>query len=238
MIDTADLLVVKPPPPALSRVFPVTEGSGTLLTADSGDKASVLGASWATGPARLAFNGTSSRVEMQFSPAEFSDDDFLLGAVVRFATISGTRVIAARSANPNLLRYFQFRQTGGALEYVSFNYLGDSTPAGATIISSAAGAVAANTWTLATVHVANTSAILRLNGVQVATGTFVQRTTTLDDTMPIMWGARRRDASTITDYLSGDIAAMGVRFGAAPADAADFEADLRAIATAKGITLP
>lgn len=238
IIDSADLLIVKPPPPALSRIFPVSEGSGAVLTADSGDKANILGASWAASPARLTFNGTSSRVEATFSPPEFSTEDFLLGAVVRFATVSGTRVIAARSANPNALRYFQFRQTGGALEYVSFEYRGDATPAGATVVASPAGTVAANAWALATVHVTDTAAILRLNGQQVATGTFPVRTKTVDGTTPIMWGARRRDDTTIMDYLSGDIAAMGLLFRAGAPDIPGFEDDLRAIATTKGIALP
>lgn len=204
------------------------EGTGTVVTAEEGAPAFTMsaGATWVASPAHIDLNGTNGRLTTPGND-RFVAFDMLIGAVFR-VDATGTLIISA--VNGTRGRVYQFR-TNGDLEYVSI--APDTT---ATVISSSPNPTVGQ-WALGVAFVTDTSVALRLNGVQVGTGTFPQRGKIMG-THPLVIGARSFDGVAFSDHLDGGIAAYRHKTGAVAADIAAFEASLRAIATAKGITLP
>lgn len=232
VIDQSAALVVKAPNNTQSSwQFPITEGTGSQLTADTGALAGVFGPAWASAPTRLTFGGYGTIPML----SDDQDKDFLIGALVRFNSISGTQQIVTRDnlsrANS---RFWHFRNNAGKLEYISF--ADDGT---ATTVTGSAGSIAAGSWALLTAHVTDAAVVLRANGQQVGAGSIPPRKRTIDKTQSLYIGARvMSDGRLASDTLKADLAALSLKLGATTAEIAAFEADLRAIATAKGITLP
>lgn len=221
-----------PNPVASGMVFSLDEGSGAVAVADDGREAQIIGATWAVDPGRLAFNGTSSRLSFPAPSVAGGQLDFVLGALVRFTTTAGTRVIMARSGSGSAHRQFQFRNNAGKLEFVSFPSSGS-----AAVLTSAAVVFEAGAWAMASAHVMETSATLRVNGTTVHAGTYsAQNRSGEMAKYPLEVGARL--GASYADFLAGDIAAFGTKHNAVTADLLTLEDELRAIATAKGITLP
>lgn len=89
------------------------------------------------------------------------------------------------------------------------------------------------------VYVTSTTVMLRKNGVTVHTGTMpAENRSSAMATVPIHVGARFNPSSQYVDPLRGDVAAFSVRFSASVSGVSALEAELRAIAAAKGIMLP
>lgn len=212
--------------------FPLDEGAGVVVTADTGAKGSIVNAAWAASPARLNFTSDHALIPLRSAD---HDKDFVLGAVIRLGSVSGAQVIMSRTGLLAGNKFWQFRNNGGALEWASFDAAGTGT-----VVASAAGVLAANAWALVTARVTDTGVVLRINGTEIRTGTFPARNKLLDATVPVMVSGRTNatawSATPLDRMTSGDVAALGLRL--ASSDIAALEADLRAIATAKGITLP
>ena len=212
--------------------FPLNEGAGVVVTADTNAKGSIVNAAWAASPARLNFTSDHALIPLRSAD---HDKDFVLGAIIRLGAVSGAQVIMSRTGTLASNKFWQFRNNAGALEWVSFDAAGTGT-----VIASAAGALVANTWTLVTARVTDTGALLRINGAEVKTGTFPVRNKLLDPAVPVMVSGRSNtttwSGTPLDRMTSGDVAGLALRL--ASSDVAALEADLRTIATVKGITLP
>ncbi|TNC05568.1 fibronectin type III domain-containing protein [Paracoccus marcusii] len=215
--------------------WPLQEGSGVAISR-TGTQADIVGPVWEASPARITFNGTS---HYAFSPPPAVADrgtDYVLSALVRLTNVTGTRCILSRNGNVSATtRVFQFRSNGGALEFVS------STDAGASVVVSApAGTVPINTWVLVSAYVTLTGVEMRVNGDDVATGAFpAENRSSVIDNVRYEWGCRVNSSNgSRTDFMAGSMAAVAIVNSATAQTLPAVEAELRAIATAKGITLP
>lgn len=215
--------------------WPLQEGSGVAISR-TGTQADIVGPVWEATPTRITFNGTS---HYAFSPPPALADrgtDYVLSALVRLTNVTGTRCILSRNGNVSATtRVFQFRSNGGALEFVS------STDAGASVVVSApAGTVPINTWVLVSAYVTLTGVELRVNGVVVATGAFPpENRAPAIDNIRYEWGCRVNSSNgSRTDFMAGSMAAVAIVNSATAQTLPAVEAELRDIATAKGITLP
>lgn len=215
--------------------WPLQEGSGVAFSR-TGTQADIVGPAWETSPTRITFNGTS---HYAFSPppaVEERGTDYVLSALVRLTNVTGTRCILSRNGQVSATtRVFQFRSNGGALEFVS------STDAGASVVVSApAGTVPVNTWVLVSAYVTLTGVEMRVNGAVVATGAFpAENRSSAIDNVRYEWGCRVNSSNgSRTDFMAGSMAAVAIVNSATAQTLPAVEAELRAIATAKGITLP
>lgn len=157
----------------------------------------------------------------------------MAAAVIRPTDISATRVFCAMHDGLPGSAYFHFRSNAGKLEYVSFDNVNDV----ATIVTSPTTDLAINTWALVSVVVNNLSVSLRLNGAQVASSTLPNLQHWRRGTARMGVGGRPTTDGNgnLTDTFLGNICAVDVRNGI---DISTVETRLRAIATARGITLP
>lgn len=211
-------------------MFPVNEGSGLVLTADTGAQAGIYGADWATDPLRLYFNADNGVIPLR---TDAQDQNMLMGVLIRPGSVSGNHIILSRDGLKPNRKHFQFRSASGAISFVSFNEAGAGTS-----INGPAGTLPVGAWTLAVAYVTDTTVSLRINGAEVHSATFPARVKFVDKSIPVVLGARAGANKNPTDRMTADLAGFGMKFGASAADIPAFEAKLRAIATAKGITLP
>jgi hypothetical protein len=220
-------------PPATGFAFDLNEGTGTVLTGQSGATATSSGLNWEANPTRLDFDGSNARIEVPISDAASGAQNFVLGAVVQFDDVSTDRQVMSRNGtNGTTQRQFQFRVKGGALEFVAHQ-----NPSAATTLSSASGLVTTGTWYLLTLLAEGDQYTLRINGANVATGTLpnLNRTTAMLG-VPVLVGERWNPSlNQYVDTLNGDLLGFAAEFNSN--DLAGMEASLRAIATEKGITL-
>ncbi len=222
-------------PEPTQTAWGLTEGSGTTVTSTNQRTGGLTSVTWGASPTRLVYPGsTNNRMETLIQSSE-DHTFYMMGAVCRPSSVSGTRQIAARMGATTDDRYFQFRIISGALEFVSFSA---SPNTEATILTAPAGSVTANEWVMLTAVVdrgaSNTQISMRKNGVQIHSGAApLQKVPTFG--APVLFGTRAGGS----DPFVGDMAALNVMYtGARAAGIAAFEAELRAIATAKGISLP
>ena len=161
-------------------------------------------------------------------PTGLNSNDLLIGAVIRLDKITGTQGIATlRVTAPP----YQFRVNAATLEAVVFT--GNTNTA--TIVTSPSLFVVGE-WTMAVTRIADNQTVVRMNGVEVAAATHAIRNKMTPDS-PVTIGGRYT-GSAYSDLLDGDMTAFGYATDALSTDIAAFETELRAIASAKGITLP
>ena len=226
-----DYAVIAPPGPsnAVNRFFDLNEGTGSP-TQRGGTLAMTRasGATWRTDPVGIAHSGTTSHMIL---PGDgLNADDLLIGAVIRLDKITGTQAIA--TLRVGTINQYQFRVNAATLECVVFTGGNNTT----TIITSPSLLVVGG-WAMATVRMGDRATTIRLNGSEVASASHPIRNKTAPDAIGVTV-AGRYTGSVYTDWLDGDMIGFGYATNAALTDIAAFEAELRAMATAKGITLP
>lgn len=213
---------------ATSVAFALGEGSGTTVTSAGGRIATLTGGTWESAPARIAFNGAGYlQTDTLLSEGQQS---YMLGIVARLDNISGTRALMSRMGSTSN-RMFQFRNNGGRLEFVSFS------EAQSASVLDAGTAVVAGQWAMFVASVvrgaSQTTIQIRKDGQTLLEQSVAQqRVPTVAE--PVWVGARHGPS----DMIVGDVAAWGTPFGLPATDVTRFEAELRGIATSKGITLP
>lgn len=233
---TADPPPIEEPPPdpdpdVVEWAFDLTEGVGAEVASGDGKIGTIYDATWAGDPTRLVFSGSPQRVTIPTPPDHATD--YILGIVVKLAGVVGDQQFMTMNLATGNQRKFQFRASASALSFVSLTSSG-----GATVLDAPAQVVAGE-WAMFTAHVTSTTVMLRKNGVTVRTGTMpAENRSSAMATVPIHVGARFNPSSQYVDPLRGDVAAFSIRFAASVDDVTAAEAELRAIATAKGITLP
>lgn len=214
--------------------FALNEGAGNTLTGESGTVATAYNTTWETAPTRLDFNGGSSRVEVPIADALSASQNFVLGVVARLDSLTTDKALMTRNGlDATTQRQFQFRVKSGNLQFVAHQ-----NPSAANTLIGSAITIQTGAWALFTALVEGDQYTLRVNGQVAGTGTLpnLNRTSAMLG-VPVLVGARLNpNDDTYTDFLDGDLAAFAAEFGSN--DLAGMEASLRAIATAKGITLP
>lgn len=220
------------PAPFVSRIFPMTEGTGTTISTQEGSpQFNLTDTVWNTAPTRLTFSGTGSRGMLNENSDIYYAGNMILSAVIRSVNISGTRQIL--SCNESIGRVFQTRTASGVLQYVSFR--GTS----GTVVAVPTATVVANVWTLVTFFVGPTSVDIRQDGNTIHSGTFPERNFSAGEAR-ISIGARGDpfNVGNYLDYFAGNMAAVAICNGTTAPDINTVENQLRTIATSKGITLP
>jgi inosine-uridine nucleoside N-ribohydrolase len=225
-----------------SFIFPMTEGTGLAIADQSHEDMSArLGATTASAPAWtdlgsskyvLAFNGTSHVVRVPYRGG-FNSQQVVISAIVKPTAVTGVQQIMARSdwTAPNAV--WQFAINAGKLQFVIFNSAGSGTA-----YPTASAAVTAGAWALVTAYINGTSLTLYVNGVSVLSTTMSSGIFVGLNSARILMGARLNSALSVTDYFGGQIAGAAYKAGAVAGDVTSIETSLRAIATAKSITLP
>lgn len=222
--------------PNLTLAFPISEGTGTTATSADGQVMTITNPTWLAAPARIDLNGTSQYGRIPVSDTN-SLTDHVLGVVLRMGSVTGTKCIMTRhgAVNSPLTRQFQFRCVDGSLIYLAH-------PAtGTTAVSvSATGACVVNEWAMFTAYATQTNAVVRKNGVQVASGTLgtANRSSELNGALLTVGARLFQSDGTFTDFLDAELAAQAVKWQAVAGDIDTVESELRNIAASKGITIP
>ena len=222
--------------PALTMAFPINEGSGTAASSASGQTMALTGATWLAAPARLNFSGTGQYGRIPVAN-EDSLTDHILGILVRMDSVTGTRCLMTRhgALNSPTTRQFQFRCVDGALIYLAHPQTGTTA-----VSVTSAGACVAGEWAMFTAYATQTNAVVRKNGVQIASGTLgtANRDPALNGALVTVGARLFQSDGTFTDFFDGEVAGQVVRWQAVSGDISTVEDELRAIATSKGITIP
>ena len=215
----------------VNRFFDLNEGTGSpTQRGGTLTMTRASGATWRTGPVGIAHSGTTSY--MTLPSTGLNSNDLLIGAVIRLDKITGTQGIATlRVTAPSGVNQYQFRVNAATLEAVVFT--GNTNTA--TIVTSPSLFVVGE-WAMAVTRIADNQTVVRMNGVEVAAATHAIRNKMTPDS-PVTIGGRYT-GSAYSDLLDGDMTAFGYATDALSTDIAAFETELRAIASAKGITLP
>ena len=151
----------------------------------------------------------------------------------RLSAISNSRTLLA--SDESGARLFQFRVNAGKPQLQVF-----TSGSSSTTLQAVDAPVAANTWCLATAFMGDTSSLIRLNGSEIASGTHAARVNTLGSRPYLVMGARGNSIQpgNYPDAILGDIIAVGITPDATAGMIPALEDKLRAIASAKGISLP
>lgn len=237
---TIDATAPEPEGPAIS--YAMDEGSGTVTTSGAGEQATLVNAAWLSSPALIDFNGTNARLASPAPAADLDRSNHILAAIVRLDTTSGNRPFITRTGdNAITQRVFQWRNSAGALQYI-VNNQGDGGSTQSINMASAASVVVANEWAMFLVYADEAGIVQRKNGAVVHEQSYAGHVPNRSEAIlgvPHAWGARFNPATaTYADFTDGQFAGGAILYGATAADIATVEAELRAIATAKGITLP
>ena len=232
MIDAFAIVV---PAEMQSMTFALNEGTGTSVTSDQGDAGAGVNTTWGAAPTRLNFNGTSSRLSLGRPSASNDLSDFIVAAVVRFGSVSGTPVLFGRNGTDEVGKQFFFRVNNGLLQYVPFQGKSAAVIDGST--------VAANEWGLLLAFGRLDAVTIRQNGVTTAADASHPALNRNPEVQaaPYIIGARYSLSGgnyIYRDFFNGSIAASEIVHGATAADIPAVEQRLRDIATTKGITLP
>lgn len=164
--------------------------------------------------------------------AGFNSTDIFVGALVRFDSVTSTRVIVAREDGAAPKRHWNLRNNAGKLEFVGTTSGGTSY----TVTPSTTDLTTA-TWYMVSALVVGTSVKLRKNGSEIHSGTITAAINNTSSKARVMIGSRLNSSNIGTDFLDGRIAGVVFKAGASASDVATLEAQLTALATAKGITL-
>ena len=217
--------------------YQLNEGSGATITNGEGETGDIIGATWATTPTRLNFDGVNDRLETPPPSGANEGSDFIVGIVARFNALTGDPVLVSRNGLGSLTdRVFTLRvqTSNGQLQYLPYN-AGTTTPI-------SAGSVAANEWGLFLIHARQEAVTVRKNGITVVDTTHAALNAGAGvDAAGFQWGCRYNPSTSAAgyrDFFNGSMAAARRVHNATAADIAAVEAELRAIATSKGITLP
>jgi len=223
--------------PAETQVmtFAVNEGAGTDVASDQGNAGDAVNATGSAAPTRLSFNGTSSRLSLGRPSSSNDLSDFIVAAVARFNSVTGTPVLIGRNGTDEVGKQFFFRVNNGLLQYIPF------TLKTAAIIDG--GSVAANEWGLFLAYCRKEAVTIRKNGVTTAADVAHPAINSNPEVQaaPYIMGARYSLSGgnyIYRDFLNGAVAAAEIVNVATAADIPAVEQRLRNIATAKGITLP
>lgn len=221
--------------PSTSTAFALEEGSGNTMTSRAGVVATADTITWATSPLRVNYASGNSRILV---PPPAAETDHIFAIVCRLDSVSSDRVLVARRGTDNARSiHSQFRSTGGRLEYIAWPY--SETTSVPEFFTAAVGTVTAAEWGMFLAYSTVDRMVLRKNGVVLldAPKTQVQNRNSFLSTIGHSVGTRFT-GSTYSNAIAGDIAAFDIKYGVIGADVAAVEAELRAIATAKGITIP
>ena len=237
---TIDATAPEPEGPAIS--YAMDEGSGTVTTSGTGEQATLVNAAWRSSPALIDFNGTDARLASPAPAADLDRSNHILAAIVRLDTTSGNRPFITRTGNNAITqRVFQWRNSAGALQYI-VNNQGNGGSTQSINMASAASVVVANEWAMFLVYAGEAGIVQRKNGAVVHEQSYAGHVPNRSEAIlgvPHAWGARFNPATaTYADFTDGQFAGGAILYGATAADIATVEAELRAIASAKGITLP
>lgn len=191
-------------------------------------------ATYTTGPVGLVFPSAGTRTGCTIEPrAAIDTRAFYVGAICNYTSTTALQMIACRSGGGDSRR-FQLAQIGGKLRllvfhnavngFTTYDEPGTSVVAGQTAVFSAA--VRAGTWTMFK------------NGTQIATGALAQEpfSSRIENIAPIFIGTRL-DGTTYGDPFVGTMYGFAYKADITASDAAAKNAELTAIAAAKGITL-
>lgn len=214
----------------ISRVYSLTEGTGTTTTPSAGSPMTLVGgATWRTGPVGVSLNGISGRM---VAPAtnDITLTNYLVCMVFRPAAINGIRQLY--TMNEYDQRIGHMRLNAGRPELVTFNINTGQTLTAPT-------ALAANTWAMGLWYVNDNQGIIRINGTQVAQNTMVRRNKALISGLEQAVGAEKNAFTfAFQNFFQGDVIAMEILSGAETTDFAAVETRMRDIASGKGVTLP
>lgn len=157
----------------------------------------------------------------------FDLTSFMLVAVVKLDSISGTRQIITRSdgvASPN---HFQFRQTAGTLQFVNSN--------GNQVIAASSATLTAGAWALVVAKVDGPALQLRQAGASIGNGTLSSSINSYSPTR-LMLGARW--TTTVADGIDGKIAYAAIYSQIDDSLIDEAEQRARNAVAAKGISPP
>lgn len=232
---TATTLTVDPTTPA-GMIYPMTAGQGDTLRDDTGRLSFVMARDvvWRTAPVGVSYvTGGLNRAVATVDDPTLLTRPLLMGVIFRLASISGTRQLL--SSDETGARIFQFRVKDGkpALQVWT-------SGSNSSTIQAVDTPVAANAWYLATAFLGDTASSLRLNGIEIAQGTHAARVNPLGTRPYLVMGARGNPFSpgNFPEGILGDIIAAGITPDATAGMIPALEDKLRAIASAKGVTLP
>ena len=211
-----------------SQTITDATGRGLHGTRGSDNTVQTTDGTWtATG---LALNGSQyGRVPQAVLGTAINGTSYLVIAIAKQNSTSGNQQIIARdNGGQSNTAQFQLRFAAGK---VSFNERGGTT----SEMLDDTTAVPAGQYVMALGRVRSDMAVLRKNGIQIAAAPV---TVTAGDIFSDLTFGSRGPASSYNERLNGEIVYAAI-YGDVPDDhIATVEQRARAIATAKGITLP
>lgn len=231
----ATTLTVDPSAPA-GMFYPLDKGEGTLLRDDIGRLPFVKGASvtWRTAPVGVRYvNGLEIYSRARVDDPGLLTKPLLVGVAFRLESSISSRVLLSSDEAGGRIFSLRFKSGLLSLEVIP---TGGST----VTIQEASASVAVGEWHMATAFIGPASSQLRRDGVEVATGSHATRTSQLGSRPFVTLGASGNpfNPGNYPNAIQGDIIAAGITPDATAGMIPVFEAKLRAIASAKGITLP
>lgn len=216
-------------------IYDLTQGSGNIVSR-SGSFPFLRGAemTWRTSPVGVNANGRGAANAVQAGNGSIIANSFIYSAVVRFVASDYTKVLLSSDQGE---RIFIFATSNGNPRLIVFNLSSQ------LVVATASEKVVNGEWIMLTYFVDDTtkSGRVYMNGAMKGSGNFANRNRVLDQTNPyiVLNGRSYNPATgTVVDTFNGDTIAMGIVPNATAAMVAPLEADLRAIASAKGVTLP
>lgn len=222
------------------NIFRLNEGAGTAVSSIDGRSGTLVnGPVWLASPVSISLDGINDRIDIPVTDAESGATNFVLGIVARLSVVTGTRILISRNGLNNVTqRQFQFRNNGGLLEFVAHSETTGSAPAVTT--ASTAGAVVLDEWGMFIAQGLGNTLNLRKNGIQIGTGSIsiLNRNAAMFG-VPLVVGARYNPGGSTpghVDYMQGSVVAVTPML--ATSDVEGIEAQLRAAAADKGITIP
>lgn len=225
--------------------MPFTEGTGQIVTSSDGKVVGNIGSTkntelidpvWADqGTSQWGVTLTTGKIVALPPNIGYESVNMAGGGIIKMPALTGTQVILAMiDLGPNTR--FMFRNNAGKLNFIGYTAADGTTNFN---VSSAAVVFTAATWAMATFEIIGTSLIMRVNGVQVYSGTvagslYVAPTKRL--IRPTIFG--RYNSNGISDALLGTGLCATLEAGVTAGRVSALETLLRANATAKGITIP
>jgi hypothetical protein len=249
MLDAACAAAALPAQtPSSQFLLPLTEGTGETIASNNSAIVGALGsikvAETGVQPAWLD-NGTNQWVLNYSSNARYaampvdlslSGDNNIIGSVIANPT--------ATTANQTLMAMYDLGASGkflfrtAASSKMQFLAFRDAALAANDQYNSGGTDVVAGAWALWSFEILGTALKLYKNGVVILSTPLLNPMPSPPKRTRITLGGRLTATPGFSDGLVGKIAGVGFKAGAVAGDLATMETALRAIATAKGITLP
>lgn len=216
--------------------YPLDAGQGSLLRDDTGRLNFLKGSNvvWRTAPAGVRYEqGAETRAFAKVDDPTLLTRPLLMGLAFRLESSLGSRILM--SSDEADARIFTLGFASSRLTLKVWTK-GSSN----VTIQEPAASVVLGQWHMVTAFLGATSSVLRRDGGEIATGTHAARANSLGPRPYLALGVIGNpfNPGNWPNPIQGDIIAVGITPDATVDMIPAFEAKLRGIAAAKGITLP